>query len=64
MCAEALQIVGDSALVRREFGGEITDSAGDSLERQLRDSSTNLFGGGSNDVQRDIIGFHGLGLPR
>jgi alkylation response protein AidB-like acyl-CoA dehydrogenase len=64
MCAEALQIVGDTGLVRREFDEAIRDSAGDSFERQLRDSSTNLFGGGSNDVQRDIIGFHGLGLPR
>jgi alkylation response protein AidB-like acyl-CoA dehydrogenase len=64
MCAEALQMVGGNGLVRREFEDAISDTAGDTIERQLRDSSTNLFGGGSNDVQRDIIGFHGLGLPR
>jgi alkylation response protein AidB-like acyl-CoA dehydrogenase len=64
MCAEALQMIGGSGLVRREFEDAISDTAGDTIERQIRDSSTNLFGGGSNDVQRDIIGFHGLGLPR
>jgi alkylation response protein AidB-like acyl-CoA dehydrogenase len=64
LCAEAVQMLGPDALVRRDFEGTLADSSGDPIERQLRDSSTNLFGGGSNDIQRDIIGFHGLGLPR
>jgi hypothetical protein len=34
------------------------------VERQLREAPINLFGGGSNDIQRDIIAGHGLGLAR
>jgi alkylation response protein AidB-like acyl-CoA dehydrogenase len=64
LCAEAVQMLGPAALIRRDSPGACADSSGDTIERQLRDSSTNLFGGGSNDIQRDIIGFHGLGLPR
>jgi hypothetical protein len=64
VCSETLQMLGDAGLIRRNSAGTFVDSAGDSIERQLRDAATNLFGGGSNDVQRDIIGFHGLGLPR
>ncbi|MEX1255396.1 MAG: acyl-CoA dehydrogenase family protein [Dehalococcoidia bacterium] len=64
LCAEAVQMLGPEALIRRDSPGAQADSSGDTIERQLRDSSTNLFGGGSNDIQRDIIGFHGLGLPR
>jgi alkylation response protein AidB-like acyl-CoA dehydrogenase len=63
-CSEITQMLGEEALIRHGSPGAIEDISGDSIERQLRDSSTNLFGGGSNDVQRDIIGFHGLGLPR
>jgi len=57
-------LLGSAGLVRRGSAGAWLDSAGDSIERQLRESPINLFGGGSNDIQRDIIGFHGLGLPR
>jgi alkylation response protein AidB-like acyl-CoA dehydrogenase len=64
VCGEALQMLGPAGLLRRGSPGVEPDLAGDTIERQLRDSSTNLFGGGSNDIQRDIIGFHGLGLPR
>jgi hypothetical protein len=64
VCHEALQVLGPASLLRRGSPGVEPDLAGDTIERQLRDSSTNLFGGGSNDIQRDIIGFHGLGLPR
>jgi alkylation response protein AidB-like acyl-CoA dehydrogenase len=64
LCGEALQMLGSDGLIRAGSEGVLLDSSGDSIERQLRDSATNLFGGGSNDVQRDIIGFHGLGLPR
>ena len=61
---ETLQMLGSAGLVRRGSAGAWLDSAGDSIERQLRESPINLFGGGSNDVQRDIIAIHGLGLPR
>jgi alkylation response protein AidB-like acyl-CoA dehydrogenase len=61
---EALQMLGSAGLVRRGADGALLDSAGDSIERQLRESPVNLFGGGSNDVQRDLIAIHGLGLSR
>ena len=61
---EVLQMLGDIGLVRRESPGAQLDSSDDAIERQLRESTILLFGGGSNDVQRDIIATHGLGLPR
>jgi alkylation response protein AidB-like acyl-CoA dehydrogenase len=64
LAGEALQIAGVEGLIRHGSEGALADSGGEALERQLRDSATLLFGGGSNDIQRDIIGFHGLGLPR
>ena len=64
LAGEALQIAGVDSLIRRGSEGALADGGGEALERQVRDSATLLFGGGSNDIQRDIIGFHGLGLPR
>jgi len=58
---EALQALGGSGLVKRGSPGEILN--GD-IERALKSSTVLLFGGGSNDVQRDIIATHGLGLAR
>jgi alkylation response protein AidB-like acyl-CoA dehydrogenase len=64
LAAEVLQIAGADGLIRDGLSGALADTTGETLERQVRDSATLLFGGGSNDIQRDIIGFHGLGLPR
>ena len=64
LAGEALQIAGSGSLIRHGSEGAIADGGGEALERQVLDSATLLFGGGSNDIQRDIIGFHGLGLPR
>ena len=58
---EALQALGSSGLVKRGSPGEVLN--GD-IERSLKSSLVLLFGGGSNDVQRDIIATHGLGLAR
>ena len=33
------------------------------LERYHRSSLVMTFGGGTNEIQRDIIGYVGLGLP-
>jgi alkylation response protein AidB-like acyl-CoA dehydrogenase len=33
------------------------------LERYYRSSLVMTFGGGTNEIQRDIIGMVGLGLP-
>ena len=44
--------------------GAVIDETGSTFEQQRRGSVVNLFGGGSNDIQRDIIATHGLGLAR
>ncbi|MCH8900748.1 MAG: acyl-CoA dehydrogenase family protein [Chloroflexi bacterium] len=64
LTGEALQMLGSAGLIRRNSPGAILDSSHDTIERQMRESVINLFGGGSNDVQRDIMATHGLGLPR
>ena len=58
---EALQALGPPGLIKRGSAGELLQ--GD-VERALKSSLVLLFGGGSNDVQRDIIATHGLGLAR
>ena len=62
--SDVLQMLGDPALVRHGEEGYLADGAGRPYEQQRRGSVVNLFGGGSNEIQRDLIGFHGLGLPR
>ncbi len=57
MAGEALQILGPTGLIRRGWPG------GSSFPQQ-RLNVNNLFGGGNNDIQRDLIATHGLNLPR
>ena len=57
-------MLSSSGLIRRGSPGAPLDSAGRSLEGQLTGAVIGLFGGGSNDIQRDIMATHGLGLPR
>ena len=64
LCNDALQMLGDPGLIRRGSPGAQRDRTTDTIEHQLRESVINLFGGGSNDIQRDIMATHGLGLPR
>ena len=58
---DAMQMLGDAGLLKRGSPGARLN--GD-IERLLASSVILLFGGGSNDVQRDIIATHGLGLSR
>jgi alkylation response protein AidB-like acyl-CoA dehydrogenase len=55
-----MEIVGPNA-------GVVADSPGavllGRLERYFRSSLVMTFGGGTNEIQRDIIGYVGLGLP-
>jgi alkylation response protein AidB-like acyl-CoA dehydrogenase len=55
-----MEIVGPEAVV--EAGSPGTVLAG-RLERYYRSSLVMTFGGGTNEIQRDIIGYVGLGLP-
>jgi len=56
-----LEITGEAGLVR---GGEPGALFGGLLEHAYRSAVTLTFGGGVNEVQRDIIAMAGLGLPR
>jgi alkylation response protein AidB-like acyl-CoA dehydrogenase len=55
----------------KEIVGPASGITGDSpgaalagrLERFFRSSLVMTFGGGTNEIQRDIIGYVGLGLP-
>jgi alkylation response protein AidB-like acyl-CoA dehydrogenase len=55
-----IEIVGPTAMLAA--GGSGAALAG-RLERFQRSSLVMTFGGGTNEIQRDIIGYVGLGLP-
>jgi alkylation response protein AidB-like acyl-CoA dehydrogenase len=56
-----LEIIGDAGLIKEGEPGAIL---GGLLESSYRTAGTYTFGGGVNEVQRDIIAAAGLGLPR
>jgi alkylation response protein AidB-like acyl-CoA dehydrogenase len=56
-----LEITGSAGTLRR---GEPGALFGGLLEQAYRGAMVNTFGGGVNEVQRDIIAMAGLGLPR
>ena len=53
-------VLGEAALIRGPDPGSFADGE---LELKSRRSQINLFGGGANDVQRDIIAKIGLNMP-
>ena len=55
-----MEIVGPKALVDGGSAGAVLRGR---LERYYRSSLVMTFGGGTNEIQRDIIGYVGLGLP-
>jgi alkylation response protein AidB-like acyl-CoA dehydrogenase len=54
-------IVGASALVR---GGSAAALLAGELEYEIRANTINTFGGGTNEIQRELIAQFGLGMPR
>lgn len=56
-----LDIVGASALVRS--GSSAAFLMGE-LEFEIRANTINTFGGGANEIQRELIAQFGLGMPR
>ncbi len=56
-----LEITGEAGLVPREHDRALF---GGLLESAYRAAMVNTFGGGVNEVQRDIIAMAGLGMPR
>jgi alkylation response protein AidB-like acyl-CoA dehydrogenase len=56
-----MEVLGEEAVVRSGSPGSILRSR---LERMYRSALILTFGGGTNEVQRDIIAMVGLGMPR
>ena len=56
-----MEVVGQQSYLRAESKGSVLKSRLESLYRSL---IILTFGGGVNEVQRDLIGMFGLGLPR
>ena len=56
-----MEILGPSATLRQDSPGALLRGR---LERMHRAALILTFGGGTNEVQRDIIGMTALGLPR
>ena len=56
-----MEVVGSSSTVKKGSVGEVLE--GD-LEIAIRTAPILTFGGGTNEVQRDIIATLGLGMPR
>ena len=61
LLSDAMQMLSGGSLLKRGSPGALLN--GD-IESLLASSVILLFGGGSNDVQRDIMATHGLGLAR
>jgi alkylation response protein AidB-like acyl-CoA dehydrogenase len=56
-----LDVVGQTAMLREGSPGAAIQGA---LERLSRQALLTTFGGGVNEVQREIIAMAGLGMPR
>ncbi len=56
-----MEVVGAFAYLAQDAPGVDVEL---SLEQAYRSAPTITFGGGVNEVQREIIGMTGLGLPR
>jgi alkylation response protein AidB-like acyl-CoA dehydrogenase len=56
-----LEITGSAGLVAKGESDSLLDGK---LEAAYRSALTYTFGGGVNEVQRDIIAMAGLGMPR
>ncbi len=56
-----MEILGPSATLRRDSPGALLRGR---VERMHRAALILTFGGGTNEIQRDIIGMVALGLPQ
>jgi alkylation response protein AidB-like acyl-CoA dehydrogenase len=56
-----MECFGDEAFVRKDSPGAVLKGR---LERAYRGALILTFGGGTNEIQRDIIAMVGLGMPR
>ncbi len=58
---ELIEIVGASALVR---AGSAASALQGELEYEVRAATISTFGGGTNELQRELIAQFGLGMPK
>lgn len=58
---QLIEIVGSSALVR---GASAASALLGELEFESRAATISTFGGGTNELQRELIAQFGLGMPR
>jgi alkylation response protein AidB-like acyl-CoA dehydrogenase len=56
-----MEILGQSSTLTKDSAGALL---GADLERSMRNTLVLTFGGGTNEIQRDIIAMVGLGMPR
>ena len=61
MLRQLIEIVGASALVR---AGSAAAALLGELEYEVRAATISTFGGGTNELQRELIAQFGLGMPR
>ncbi len=56
-----MDVIGAAGILKRDSPGAVIAA---NLEHDYRKASINTFGGGVNEIQREIIGMVGLRLPR
>ena len=56
-----MEVLGPAACLKRGSAGAILTGA---LEAEYRSAIVGTFGGGVNEIQREIVGTAGLGMPR
>jgi alkylation response protein AidB-like acyl-CoA dehydrogenase len=56
-----MEVIGQSATLTKDSAGAVL---GADLERAMRNTLVLTFGGGTNEIQRDIIAMVGLAMPR
>ena len=56
-----MEVLGPQAYLERDSTGSVLKGR---LEINYRSLLILTFGGGTNEIQRDLIGMFGLGLPR
>jgi len=56
-----MEVLGAAGTLRRGSAGAVLEGA---LEQEYRSAVTGTFGGGVNEIQREIIATAGLHMPR
>jgi alkylation response protein AidB-like acyl-CoA dehydrogenase len=56
-----MEIIGPAGYLKRGSPGAVLKG---SLERAYQGTLILTFGGGTNEIQRDLIALFGLGMPR